>query len=81
MSTLTIHVPDYLTRRAEELAAREKLSLDEVVSLALASQVSAWMTRGYMEERARRGSYSRLQKLMQRVPDVEPAPEDCLPEA
>ena len=81
MSTMTIHIPDYLRERAEEFAARQQLSFDEVVSLALASHVSAWMTKGYMEERAKRGSYAKLQEILQRAPDVEPELHDRLPES
>ena len=78
MSTMTVEIPDYLRERAEEFAARQKISLDQVVSLALASHVSAWMTKGYMEERAQRGSYEKLQEVLRRAPDVEPEAHDRL---
>ena len=80
MSEIVIRLPDYLYQRAEALAKQEKISLDELVSLAVASHVSAWQAKGYMEERAKRGNWKKLKAALDRAPDV-PAPEwDRLPE-
>ena len=80
MSEVVIKLPDYLYQRAEALAKQEKISLDELVSLALASHVSAWQTKGYMEERAKRGSWEKFKAVLEQVPDVEPAEWDRLPQ-
>jgi len=80
MSELVIQLPNYLYQRAEALAKREKISLDELVSLAVASHVSAWQTKGYMEERAQRGSWEKFKAVLQKAPDVEPAEWDRLPQ-
>ena len=76
MSELTIKIPDYLRRQAEALAGREKMSLDELVSLALASHMSAWLAKDSMEVRAKRGSWKKFQAVLDKVPDVEPEAYD-----
>ena len=80
MSELVVQVPDYLRKQAESVAARENISLDELVSLALASHVSGWQARGYMEERARRGTWEKFKTVLDRAPDVEPPEWDKLPD-
>ena len=76
MSELVVKVPDYLRKQAESLAAQENISLDELVSLALASHVSGWQAKGYMEERAKRGSWEKFDQVMGKVRDVPPLPGD-----
>lgn len=76
MTTIKANVPDYLAKLAAETAAKENISLDQVVSVALASQVSAWRVREDMETRARRGKLEDLDRILDRVPDVPPQPGD-----
>lgn len=76
MSELTIKIPDYLRRQAEMLAGQEKMSLDELVSLALASHVSGWLARDSMMTRAKRGSWRKFKAVLDKVPDVEPVAGD-----
>jgi len=45
MKTLQAQVPDILVEEVKELAAKQNASVDQIVSLALAAQVSAWRTR------------------------------------
>ena len=45
MKTLLVKLPDILLDEVEELAAKQNASIDQIVSLALAAQVSAWRTR------------------------------------
>ena len=80
MSELLVKVPEYLRRRAEAVAAEENISLDELVALALASHVSAWQAKGYMEQRAKQGSWEKLKAALDSAPDVEPPDWDKLPE-
>jgi hypothetical protein len=63
---------------SSSLAERESISIDQLVSLALAAQVSALLTKDYIEERASRGSYDKALEVLPRVPDIEPAEHDCL---
>lgn len=78
MKTITANVPDYLAKLAAEAADKERISLDQVVSLALASQVSAWQVRDDIATRAKRGNLADFDRILDRVPDVPPVPGDEL---
>lgn len=78
MKTLTTHIPDTLFQQVEDLASREHLSLDQFVTVALSAQVSAWMTKNYLQERAERGTWEKFQRVLGKVPDVEPEEYDKL---
>lgn len=78
MTTIKANVPDYLAKLAAEAAEKEKVSIDQIVALALASQVSAWKVRDDIETRARRGIPEDLDRILARVPDVPPQPGDEL---
>jgi hypothetical protein len=78
MGTITVRHPDSLYETARELAAREKVSINHLITLALAEKVSALMTEEYLEERARRGARDRSERAMARVADVEPEEHDRL---
>lgn len=55
MTTIETHIPDSLYQQVKSLAERESISVDQLVSIALAAQVSAWLTKDYIAERAARG--------------------------
>lgn len=78
MKTLTAHLPENLFRQVERFAQKEHISLDQVVTIALSAQVSAWMTKDYLRERAERGSWEKFQRVLEKVPDVEPDEHDKL---
>jgi hypothetical protein len=67
-------VPDYPARLAAEVAEREKVSVDQIVALALSSQVEAWRIRDDMETRPRCAHPADLDALPDKVPDVPPIP-------
>ena len=78
MSTLSIRVPDYLHEHVKNLAANEKISINQFITLALAEKLSALMTEDYIKERAKRGSKDKFLKALEQVPDVEPEEYDRL---
>ena len=78
MSALSLRLPNSLHDRARELAEREGISINQLVSTALAEKMAALMTEEYLETRARRGSRSRFLRALAKVPDVAPDPADAL---
>jgi hypothetical protein len=78
MSALSIRLPNSLHDRVRDLAAREGISINQLVATALAEKMSALMTADYLETRARRGSRARFLAALARVADVEPDPWDRL---
>jgi hypothetical protein len=78
MSTISLRLPNSLHERARELAAKENVSINQLITLALAEKVSALLAEDYLEERARRASKSKFRKAMNKVPDVPPDKGDEL---
>lgn len=78
MTTVETHIPDSLYKQIKSLAERESISVDQLISIALAGQVSAWLTKDYLAERAARGSWDKALEVLAQVPDVEPAEHDRL---
>ncbi|HYV03455.1 MAG TPA: hypothetical protein VFB82_02655 [Blastocatellia bacterium] len=78
MKTLQAQVPDILVEEVKELAAKQNTSVDQIVSLALAAQVSAWRTRESIVSRANRVDWQRVDDILARVPDDPPQPGDEL---
>ncbi len=69
-------MPDPLTTQLEELARQEKVSVDQLVSIPLASQVSAWCQRDTVAKRAKRGSWEKFDRVRGKVRHVAPLPGD-----
>jgi hypothetical protein len=78
MSTLSLRLPESLHKSARELAKREKISINQLVTLALAEKVSAIGAQDYLEKRAKRASEAKFDAAMAKVADVEPPEYDRL---
>lgn len=76
MKTLQAEVPDLLLQEVKELAEKQNASMDQIVSVALAAQVSAWRTRESVASRAKRVDWQKVDEILARVPDVSPEPGD-----
>jgi hypothetical protein len=76
MTTIQAQVPDPLARQVAELAEQEKGTADQLVSIALAYQVSAWRQRDTVAERAKRGTWEKFDRAMAKVRHVPPLPGD-----
>ena len=72
-------MPDYLARLAHEAAEKENISMDQIVALALASQITAWRVRDDFATRAARGNLADFDHILAEVPDVPPLAGDELP--
>ena len=78
MRTLQAQVPDILVKEVEELAAKQNARVDQIVSLALAAQVSALRTRKSIASRANRVDWQKVDEILARVPDGPPQSGDEL---
>ena len=76
MSTLSLRLPDSLHDAIRQLAEAEHVSINQLISTAVAEKISALMTETYLKERARRGSRQDFEDIMSRVPDAPPDPGD-----
>ena len=78
MSTLSVRLPESLHKKAKELAIQEHISVNQLISSALAEKISALMTEEYLHQRAARGSREKFLNALSRVKAVEPDEEDRL---
>jgi hypothetical protein len=78
MSTIGLRLPDSLHTSARALAEKENVSLNQLITLALAEKVATLMAEEYLGERAKRGSRKKLQRALNKVADVEPEKYDRL---
>jgi predicted transcriptional regulator len=76
MATLSLRLPDSLHRHLKELAEKEKISINQLISTAVAEKMSALMTVDYLEALAREGSREAFDAVLAKVPDAEPDPWD-----
>ncbi|MBT3194484.1 MAG: toxin-antitoxin system HicB family antitoxin [Verrucomicrobia bacterium] len=70
MSTLSLRLPDSLHETARTLAKEEHVSVNQLISTAVAEKISALMTETYLVRRAAKGSRKEFKDIMSRVPDV-----------
>ena len=78
MSTISLRLPDSLHKQVRKLAEKESVSINQLVTLALAEKISALLTEEYLETRAKRGSRKKFERAMGKVPNVEPEEYDRL---
>jgi hypothetical protein len=76
MSTLSLRLPDSLHETARVLAREEHVSVNQLISTAVAEKISALMTETYLAQRAAKGSRKEFKDIMSRVPDVPADPRD-----
>ena len=76
MSSLSLRLPDSLHRHIKEFSEKEGVSINQFISTAVAEKMSALSTQSYLEERAKRGSKTKLKRLLKKVPAVEPELHD-----
>jgi predicted DNA-binding ribbon-helix-helix protein len=80
MSTLSLRLPDSFHQRLRELAAEEQVSINQLITLAIAEKLSALDTVRFLEKRAARAERTDFDAVLDRVADVPTPAEDALPE-
>lgn len=79
MSTLSLRLPESLHKRLADLAAREGVSINQLITSAVAEKMAALDTAEILGARAARGSRARFMAALAKVPDVPPDAGDELP--
>ena len=78
MSTISLRIPDSLHTYAKVLAKEDGISVNQLITTALAEKMSALATETYLEERAKRGTRKAFESALASVADVDPEAEDRL---
>jgi hypothetical protein len=76
MSTLTVQMSESLARQLREYAAKEGLTVDQLLSSAAAEKLSALMTLDHLRQRALRAKREDFAAFLGASPDVSPLPGD-----
>jgi predicted transcriptional regulator len=79
MSTISLRLPDSLHKQVRKLAERESVSINQLITLALAEKLSALMTEEYLDERAKRGRRKKFERALAKVLKIAPEEYDRLP--
>lgn len=78
MSTLTIQLPDSLARQLREHAAKEGVTVDQLLSAAAAEKLGALLTADHLRARALRAKREDFAAFLHDSPDAPPLPGDEL---
>jgi predicted transcriptional regulator len=78
MSTLSLRLPKSLHRKLAEIAEREGVSINQLISSAVAEKMAALMTEEYLAARGKKGSRRKFNTVLAKVADSEPEDIDRL---
>lgn len=81
MSALSLRLPNSLHERARTLARREGISINQLISTALAEKMAVLLAEEYFTTRKQRASRAKFLAALAKVPDVEPEDYDKLEES
>ncbi|SPE60325.1 conserved hypothetical protein [Verrucomicrobia bacterium] len=76
MSTLSIQIPESLADQLREWAAKEGVTVDQLLCSAAAEKLSALMTVEHLRQRALRAKREDFLAFLNASPDVPPLPGD-----
>jgi len=76
MSTISLRLPTSLHQQVRKLAEKESVSINQLITLAVAEKLSALMAEECVEERAKRGRRKKFERAMAKAPNVAPEPQD-----
>ncbi len=78
MTTINTKIPDALFRQAKTIAEDEEITLDQFITLALASQISSWNVGKTFTARAAKGDWEKAREILAEAPDIEAEDYDKL---
>ena len=81
MSQITLRLPDSLHRRARAMSKKDHVSLNTMITAAVAEKVAALETVDMLRARAATAKTVTFSEAFAEVPDVEPAEHDRLPKS
>ena len=79
MSTLSLRLPNSIHRHAKRLAEEEGVSVNQLISLAVAEKLSAIDTERYLSSRASKGDEAKFRRVLSKVPASVPESGDEMP--
>lgn len=78
MSAINLRLPESLHEAVRELAQKENISINQLITIALAEKISALTTETYLGECATQGDRQKFEVALNLVPSVDPEDADKL---
>jgi hypothetical protein len=78
MTTIQAQVPELVLEQARVLAERERIPIEQLITLAVTQSVGVWSHESYIAHRASHASRAAFDEALAEVPDVPPMPGDEL---
>ncbi len=76
MSAISLRLPDSLHKKVKEMASKDNVSINQMITVALAEKLSALETEDYIGQRAKRGSRAKYIRVLRKVPNRKPDKRD-----
>ena len=70
MSTISLRLPESLHEQIRVLATKEKVSINQLITVALAEKLSSLIMEDYLGRRAKKGDRRKFEQAMAKVADV-----------
>jgi predicted DNA-binding ribbon-helix-helix protein len=77
--TLSVRLPNSLHPQLRDLAEREGVSMNQLISSAVGEKLASLLTLDYLRVRGLQGKRSAYDRVLRRVRDVAPEEQDALP--
>lgn len=78
MGALSLRLPESIHRHIREIAKMEGVSINQLISSAIAEKISAIMTEEYLKNRADRANLDDMKAMLNKVADRKPIEGDEL---
>ena len=78
MGALSLRLPESIHRHIREIAKKEGVSINQLISSAVSEKISAILTEEYIQSRAERADSGKAKQILSVVPDREPIEGDEL---
>ncbi len=73
---MNLCLPESLHVQVRELAERDKVSINQFVTLAVAAKVAALRTLAYIEPRGRQGSREKFDRVLHKIAEADRTPDE-----
>ena len=78
MGALSLRLPESIHRHIRDIAKAEGVSINQLISSAIAEKISAIMTEEYLQKRADRANIKDMEAVLNKVADRKPLKGDEL---
>ncbi len=80
MSSLNLRLPDHIHEHIRNLAKQEGVSINQLITLAVAEKIAALEAESYLQNRAKNADKDAFTKLLEKVPNAPADEHDQIPE-